>query len=281
VVTETVTPTTGPPGATPESASTSETGPAAAATETNEQEVPTLTAQALSPTEIQLAWNGGQNNRRGFRVDRSLSMTSGWRPIATLDPGALEFTDRGLPPDTVHYYRLRASGDQVSNVASTKTLPQPQAPLVAPTALRAISTSPQEVQLQWRDLSENEEGFQVERGLDGLNFEPIATVEQNASSFTDSALVAGAYYYRLRSYGGGAFSDYSEVVSVEVGDRVRQDDGEVAAVSEPQETVEPQTTEQPAATTPSGQNSLIIAGLTILTLIIGIGLGVVLTRRRT
>ena len=184
------------------------------------QGVTTLTAETISATEIILAWNEGQNNSRGFRLERSLNGTTGWEIITTFGSNAIKYTDSGLPPDTVYYYRLRASQETTSNVVSARTLPLPEPAIVAPSSLQAVSELPLQVKLQWSDLADNEAGFAIERSPDGQNFTIIKIVGQNVNSFMDTDLVPGTYYYRVRSYRNDIFSDYSEIISATVSARV-------------------------------------------------------------
>lgn len=263
---------------TPESTSVAEIE-----TETAEQAVTTLTAEAISPTEILLAWSENQRRSRGLRLERSSDMVTGWQSIAALQPGVSEFVDSGLPPDTVYYYRLRVSQDETLGAVSARTLSEPESPLAAPTMLRALSAVPLQVELNWSDLSGDEDGFQVERSPDGLVFTPVETLGADATSFIDADLDPNVYYYRVRSYREDTFSDYSEVVRIEVPDRRLEEEegGEAVTGAEAEQTSVPEAPAEPAITTPPQQSSLVIVGLAFLTLLIGVGLGIVLTGRRT
>jgi hypothetical protein len=102
----------------------------------------TLTVEALSATENVITWSGSSNNGRGFRLERSLSGTSEWDPIAAIGPDTTEYIDSGLRPDTLYFYRLRTSQTDTSNVVSTRTKsqietePPAETPLATPTSLQ-------------------------------------------------------------------------------------------------------------------------------------------------
>jgi len=87
--------------------------------------------------------------------------------------------------------------------------------LAAPSGLTvtAFSTSTY-AYLNWVDNSNNETGYYIERGTDGLNFVQIASVLANVTGYTDHVGTAGTYYYRVRGYNAGGYSAYSNTVSV-------------------------------------------------------------------
>jgi hypothetical protein len=113
----------------------------------------------------------------------------------------------------VLYYRVRVTQNDSSNVVSIRTLPAAEQPLASAVALQIVpNAAAQQVELRWRDLSENETGFEIERSLDGVNFTVIETVAQDVISFVDEGLDPANYYYRVRSVRNGEYSDFSEVV---------------------------------------------------------------------
>ncbi|MEK7090419.1 MAG: fibronectin type III domain-containing protein [Patescibacteria group bacterium] len=112
-------------------------------------------------------------------------------------------------------YSSGTKGVRLSRIAAkiTYTLP---APPVAPSSLTATnqSTSTNRVLLRWIDNSNNEEGFKVERGTDGVNFNQIAATV--LTSYTDTGMANGTYYYRVREYNAGGNSGYSNTASITV-----------------------------------------------------------------
>ncbi|MFN3316012.1 MAG: fibronectin type III domain-containing protein, partial [Raineya sp.] len=99
----------------------------------------TLTATAVSQTQINLSWTDNANNETAYKVERSPNGTDSWVEIAgSLAANTNTFENTGLTANTTYFYRVRASnagGDSpYSNVASATTLPN--AP-TAPTTLTA------------------------------------------------------------------------------------------------------------------------------------------------
>ncbi|SNB47720.1 fibronectin type III domain-containing protein [Geobacter sp. DSM 9736] len=86
-----------------------------------------LTATAVSPTSIALAWYDNSSTEDGFKIERKLGETGSWSQITVASANATSFTDTGLSPDNTYYYRVRsynaASGDSsYSNEAHALTV---------------------------------------------------------------------------------------------------------------------------------------------------------------
>ena len=89
--------------------------------------------------------------------------------------------------------------------------------LVLSLALFAKSISAAELTLTWNDNSDSEDGFKIERSLDGASFNEIATVGANVSLYQDKTVVEGqAYTYRVRAFNEHGNSGYSNTASGEV-----------------------------------------------------------------
>ncbi len=94
-----------------------------------------------------------------------------------------------------------------------------------PVTLMYLTATPVEdryIALEWATASEiNNSGFQVERSIDGVTFEPIAWIDGHGNSNntikynTDDHQVATGiiYYYRLKQVDYDGKSDYSNIVS--------------------------------------------------------------------
>lgn len=83
-------------------------------------------------------------------------------------------------------------------------------------ALTVVSYSSNAVNLSWLDPFGNEDGFKIERSADGVNYSVVGTVAANTLAYTHNITVSvdSTYYYRIRSFKGANYSDYSSVVSV-------------------------------------------------------------------
>jgi outer membrane protein assembly factor BamB/subtilisin family serine protease len=81
----------------------------------------------------------------------------------------------------------------------------------APTDLVTIGSGPREISVTWKDRSDNEAGFSLERrfGLDP-EFSEIARLGPDTTTFTDTnVLPETPYCYRVRAFTSSGQSDYS------------------------------------------------------------------------
>ncbi len=83
----------------------------------------------------------------------------------------------------------------------------------APSGLTATAAT-SAINLAWTDNSSDEDGFQIERSTDGVNFSALATVAANVTSYSDSSAVAGTTYaYRIVAYNSAGASLASNIAS--------------------------------------------------------------------
>jgi len=83
--------------------------------------------------------------------------------------------------------------------------------LCAPSNLQAQAASTSQVDLTWKDNSENEQGFGVERKDEGAaSYSFLATAPANATTYSDTTASEGTYYcYRVTAYTSNSVSPYS------------------------------------------------------------------------
>jgi serine protease AprX len=91
--------------------------------------------------------------------------------------------------------------------------PPPPTPPAAPTGLSVTATTTSTIGLAWSDVSNDEDGFTLQR-CDGGScpaFITIATLPAGTTSYLDSGLAAGtSYSYRVRAFNSGGESAWSE-----------------------------------------------------------------------
>ena len=148
-----------------------------------------LTANAVSQTTVNIQWLDNSNNEDGFRIYRGTSL------VGTVAANVQTYQDTGLQQGTTYQYAVKAynqAGESSASLCSVTTLASPS----APSNLTAGTVSQSEVELQWLDNSNNEDGFRIYRG-NSL----IGTVSANTNSFQDTGLQpANTYQYAVIAY---------------------------------------------------------------------------------
>lgn len=87
-----------------------------------------------------------------------------------------------------------------------------------PSTLALTNTGyPEGIKLDWLNGGAGYDGTSIERSADGVTYAEIATVASGILTYTDStSAFATTYYYRVRSFKGTNYSQYSNVESLEV-----------------------------------------------------------------
>ena len=106
----------------------------------------------------------------------------------------------------------------------TYTEQEDNLPPRAPSDLRVVFLQPQDATtssatLVWKSNNAyTATGYSIERSPDGTHFSPVGSVDASTTSFTDTGLTRGTYFYRVQALGSSANSAFSNVDSVFVGD---------------------------------------------------------------
>ncbi|MBI3982879.1 MAG: fibronectin type III domain-containing protein [Gemmatimonadetes bacterium] len=130
---------------------------------------PTNLAAAVSGGAVDLSWTDNSVVEDGFQVERAGSGSGwAWSVIATLPANATGYHDAGVTPDNTYWYVVRATKDggtsgssEYIQVVVATTIP------TAPSDVAAAPQSSSSVAIGWVDGSPNEQGFRVERSIDG------------------------------------------------------------------------------------------------------------------
>lgn len=84
----------------------------------------------------------------------------------------------------------------------------------APTDLVARAVSSTQIDLFWTDNSGDEQGFRIERSLNGSDFAEVATVNPNVNTFSDAGLTPETtYFYRVLAFNNFGNSDPSNIAA--------------------------------------------------------------------
>ena len=179
---------------------------------------PTITSKSSTRTEITLEWTDNNDDELGYDVYRAqaLGPPGGQGPpsfgppelIAETLDNTTSFTDFGLKSNTTYSYyvvaisfdpNLNSSPSDTSVVTTLSNAP------IAPSALNALALSQTEIQLEWRDNSTNETGFDIFRRKKGeAMFSKITTtaLDANTEFYIDQDLdTKTEYAYRVVALG--------------------------------------------------------------------------------
>ncbi len=84
----------------------------------------------------------------------------------------------------------------------------------APSDLTATAVSSSAIDLTWTDNAGDEDGFDIERSLDGTSFTPLVSVGADVTTYSDTGLApVTTYWYRVSAYNGSGTSGYSNTAS--------------------------------------------------------------------
>jgi len=187
-----------------------------------------LTANILSPNEIELSWTNAPGSSGNIKIMRKIG-SGAFTQIASLPADAQSYIDSiNVVPGTVYSYMVYAyvSSDNHSagvTVSVSASLP------AAPTSLRADLSSTAGITLTWTDNADNEDGFIIERMTSPgtyvqLNPNPPigpGTGTGGTVTYLDEDVTPGnTYIYRVRSYNVLGSSAYSNEVTVSSWDTV-------------------------------------------------------------
>lgn len=85
------------------------------------------------------------------------------------------------------------------------------------TELVVLSRSPTQIQIGWKDNSDNEAQFKIERSTDGRTFWPLGAAAPNATTYSNLGVTSGRlYWYRVYAINAAGGSTLSNVVQAAV-----------------------------------------------------------------
>lgn len=168
-------------------------------------------------TGIQVRWEDQLQDGEGYIIERSTNETEGFQEISRVAAGIATYTDNTTEVDITYFYRVRAlrSGivsDPSTVVSIARYVGPPAAPIDG--SVRVVSSV--SILLRWQDNAFNEQGFVVERSVNGGTFEEIVRVPSGILNYTDSPVIPETNYtYRIAAYNDLGLSDYLTVQPVE------------------------------------------------------------------
>jgi len=143
----------------------------------------------------------------GYRIERSAA-GGAFSQIAFVSPGVLRYSDFNISKGIQYTYRI-ISGNDTSNRV-TAELPNVQPVPATPSGLYYTLDPTRKTILGWKDESDNETGFIIERIGPSENVKATFTVPANQTGFQDAGVIHNANYsYRIKSFNPAGESEFT------------------------------------------------------------------------
>mgnify|MGYP001040840920 CR=1 FL=1 len=179
-----------------------------------------LTATAVSTSEIKLTWSYADSASYRTAIERKRSSSESWEIINILPAGFTSYTDVALPANKLYYYRVKGViGDNLYSrpYPNTESGVSAHTKLLAPQNLKAGWSSTNSIKLEWLDTSYGSEYFIIERKAGDGTFIKVDTqlYDDGCIWYSFDVKPGTDYTFRLKSINGKNSSDYSMEVTVE------------------------------------------------------------------
>ncbi len=155
---------------------------------------------------INLSWRDSSETVTNFEIHRKVGFKGNYSLYRTVAGDVRNINDTGLNKDSTYYYKIRGKNSvgtsPFSNEVNSDNLFS-SGTLEPPTNLVAQARGTRLVILTWRDNSQDENFFAIERKGEWGDFSRIATVLKDVTYFRDttSGLFAGGNYsYRIKAF---------------------------------------------------------------------------------
>ncbi len=184
--------------------------------------IPEKPAVSFAEKGVKIKWdkNAIDKNANKIQIVRKLE-NSLYLTIATVDKNEGEYNDKMIQPGNTYSYGIcavRTEENKHSDISDYSQFTKIEfVPPAAPSTLSADATSCKGVNLTWKDNSNNEAFFIIERKESGGSFKEIAKIEKNKTRFVDNTVVEEkTYVYRVKAVNGAGSSQYSNEVTVSI-----------------------------------------------------------------
>lgn len=173
-------------------------------------------AQGKDTCSAVITWDDCSVSETGFSIYRRMEK-AGYVKIADLPANSEEYTDTDCNDEGTKYFYRVYSTNSYGSGASGEVFATTG--LAGPTEFNCRQKRSSEVSLGWKDNSQKETGYQVERKTPAEeDFSTIATLPADSTGYADNTAPEGANYYRVKAIRetDGNESPYSIVKSVDV-----------------------------------------------------------------
>ncbi|RCX21003.1 S-layer family protein [Anaerobacterium chartisolvens] len=171
----------------------------------------------ISDTEIKLVWADNSSRESGFAIERKTGVDGEWVQIASLAANITTHTDKSVQKGKKYFYRIKTFDNiYFKSYIYSEIIEIRDNVTGTPSDLSIEALSSSQVKLTWKDNSNNESGFKIERlNPSSLYYEEIARVDTNVTVYYDSGLTPGTYYYyRIRAFDLSSNTEYTREMNI-------------------------------------------------------------------
>jgi lactocepin len=159
-----------------------------------------LEAKSAAYNKISLSWKTILN-ADGYEIERSTSLKSGYKKIATVSGSKTSYTDKTCTSGKKYYYRLRAYyNDNGKKYCGYSSKVSEKAKVAAP-KIKTVSGK-NRITVSWKKVS-GANGYVIYRSVKKKSgYKKIATIKEASTvKYIDRNLQAGKkYYYYVKAY---------------------------------------------------------------------------------
>ena len=175
-----------------------------------------LIVVSVGTNRLDLTWVDNSATEITFRIERAESQTGPFIEVASVPADVTFYSDTGLSPGSVRYYRVRAadasSFSAYTNIAfgATDNIPPPPPTNLVKSELTATS-----VRLDWELTSSDETAVEVHRAQDNSSgpYSVIATLPAGVATYTDGT-IGSTFFYKVRVLNAFGASGFSNIVGL-------------------------------------------------------------------
>ncbi len=179
-----------------------------------------LTASAVSTSEIKLSWIYSDSSSYSTAIERKMGSSGSWEIVSVLPAGFTSYTDIALSANNEYCYRVKSVIDDnlfSKPYPNTESGISAHTKLLAPQNLTVKWDSANSIKLEWLDTAYGAEYFLIERKTGDGAFIKVDTpiYEDGCIWYNFGVKPETNYTFRLKSINGKNSSDYSKEVTVE------------------------------------------------------------------
>ena len=163
-------------------------------------------SDGTSETEILLTWVDNSRVEAGYRLYRQVTGSDTPEVLAETDARVTEYADETAAFGVDYTYTVVAFDAYGESTGASDT---GYATILAPQSFHASTSYDDRIELSWVDASVIEEGYYLQRSLDGQTWDSLTTVAANTIGYTDADAALSAntdYFYCITAFSGAATS---------------------------------------------------------------------------